>query len=229
MKRIEEAVHSHIDEHRTKLYRSAMIAYGISRIAVTFFGLFLAFGYCISPLLGKEVVPEFALIVFIIVLAMLCISEIIFRMSKYSAETYACKEETEKMDGCSTNTLGQLPKPGWVLHTALNFPFRGVHVFLLSVWFNLAFYYYFLWTKAVIAGAPETFISETFLFSFYVVACACVIDLLAKGIFLVRIPKLAEIMKGVAEIAGSVINQDGWFSIITKGFLRRVLRQKDNE
>lgn len=220
------AVHSHIDEHRGKLYRSALIAYAVSRCATIFFGLALAVGYFLTPFSEGPLVPDFALIVFIVILGTLWFSEMVFRLAKYSSDVYVCETCTEEGAGSDKKFIKkQNVKSPLLVRFALNFPFRGIHVFLLGLWFVIAFFYYILYAKAAYAGGVIIFSPENYILSLYIISAACALDLIAKAAFIIKIPELGQFVKDIAELAGAVINQDSWVKNIGRSVFDPILRK----
>jgi len=187
----ETAARSHVLKHRDLLKKAARNAYAFFRIAVTFFGINIAVLYGLTPYAGVVLVPDFALTVFTVILAFLLISEILFRMAKYSSEVYCDDDPCEKGEKCNEEKTSALAK------FALNFPFRGLHLLLMGIWFVLSLYY--LIFSAVLASSGAVMVyPENFLLSFYIVSGACVLDFLAKGIFIFRLPAVGKFVKEVA-------------------------------
>lgn len=190
--------HGYIQKHREKLRNSARITYGFSRFAVFLYGGAIVMLYIYSPIAGEIMVPDFSLEIFAAMLAMLLLSEIVFRMTEYSCENYIILKKTDDEDSAEQ-------KDSILVRLAFWPPLRGVHTYLLVLWFLLAFYYLFL-GGVVYGGEKENIFPGNFPLSFFIVAGACVLDFISKGIFIFRIPGLAGF---VAEFTNAAIRSDG--------------------
>lgn len=180
-------------KHRNLLKKAARASYGFFRIGVTFFGLTVAILYALTPHIGVMLVPDFALTIFALVLAFLFVSEIIFRMVKYSSDRYSEDDVGDK--DCETCKVEKISCP---MHFALNFPFRGLHLFLMGIWFFLSLYYLIFSAVMASVGTAAMVYPENFLLSFYIVSAACALDFLAKGIFIFRVPEIGKFVEEVA-------------------------------
>jgi hypothetical protein len=196
----DKTAREYVFKRRTLLKKAARAAYAFYRIAVTFFGVAIAFLYALTPSVGFSLVPDFALYIFMVILGLLWISEIIFRMAQYSSDVYCNGDTCDKVSAAKETPL--------VIRFGLNFPFRGLHLFLAAIWFGISFYYLILSAIAAPLGTLAILCPENFLFSFYVVSGACALDFLAKGIFIFRIPALGKFM---AEVASTALKpKEGW-------------------
>lgn len=206
----EEASRRYIQRRRPDVRMSARKAYGLCRIFLVLYGGIIAAGFFLSPFKGRTLVPDFALDIFMAILAILALSEIVLRMTEYSCETYALAQEKEGMDCENGKDPFLIRLAFWV------FPFRGIHIGLMILWFFLAVYYLLICGIGI--GENAVVCPENFLASFYAVAAACVFDFLSKGLFIFRIPGLAGL---VAEFAETAIRSEGRMAArILEGFLK---------
>ncbi|TRZ53324.1 hypothetical protein D4R99_01045 [bacterium] len=206
----ETAARAHVIKHRALLQKAARNAYAFFRFAVTFFGISLAVLYGLTPHIGVILVPDFVLAVFTILLTFLLLSEILFRMVRYSSDVYCEDDPCEKGEKCTEE------KPSALARFALNFPFRGLHLFLMGIWFFLSLHY-LIFSAVVASSGSEMIFPENFLLSFYIVSGACALDFLAKGIFIFRLPEIGKFVKEVA-VAVLQTNEGTVVSFISKAF-----------
>lgn len=201
---------AYLQETRPEIRRSARTTYGLLRIFIVVYGGIIAYCFLRIPFDKKVSVPDFTLYIFMVLLALLAISEIWLRMTEYSCK--ACKLPGENKSGdCGKEKIPFLLRFAfWI------FPYRGIHLALLTLWFFLALYYTLLYGLGIsgeVIACPQNF-----LLSFYAVSVACLFDYSTKGVFIFRIPGLGGL---VVEFANTAIRSDGNLgSKILDGFLK---------
>jgi hypothetical protein len=201
--------HTYIQKHRRELRVSVRATYGLLRIFLVLYGGVIALFYLLSPFTDRVLMPDVFLNILIAILALLSLCEIALRMTEYSCEIYPLSEE--KMD----EEYGK-NKDSFLTRIALRIPFRGIHLYLLALWFFLAFYYLVL--CGIGYGEKEITCPENFSLSFYAIAGACVADFISKGIFIFRIPGLGGY---VAEFANAIMRtEENTVARIMSGFLK---------
>lgn len=203
------ASHGYIKRHRQELRRSVRATYGLLRFFLVMYGGIIAFFYLYSPFAKKALVSDFSLYIFMVILALLSLCEIALRMTEYSCEIYTLPEaDDDEGYGKKNDSV--------LIRLALRIPFRGIHLYLLVLWFFLALYYLVL--SGIGYGEKEAICPGNFLLSFYAVAGACVLDFISKGIFIFRIPGLGGY---VAEFANTIMySETNTLAKIMSGFLK---------
>lgn len=210
----EKTAREHIFKRRTLLKKASRNAYAFFRLFIVFFGLFIAGLYAATPSIGIALVPDFMIYVFGFDLVLLWLSEMVFRMSQYSSDVYC---DDEKCDIAAVKEETPL-----FIRIALNFPFRGMHLFLVAIWSVISFYYAVLSVIAIVAKTEGIICPDNFLLSFLVVGGAYALDFVAKGVFVFRIPELGKFM---ARVAGAAIeSSDNWFVAFIKNIFRMGLK-----
>ena len=188
----------YLQETRPEIRRSARTTYGLLRIFLVVYGGIIAYCFLRMPFDEKVSVPDFVLSAFMVLLALLAVSEIWLRMTEYSCKACKLIEENEGRD-CGKEKIPLLLRLAYWM-----FPYRGIHLALLTLWFFLILYYTVLCALGV--GGNTVVCPENFLLSFYAVAVSCVFDYTTKGIFIFRIPGLGGL---VVEFANTAIRSDG--------------------
>lgn len=192
------ASRAYIQETRPEVRKSARTAYGLLRIFLVVYGGIIALCFLRAPFYGRTFVPDFALDIFMTILVMLALSEIWLRTTEYSCKKYKLPEENGN-ENCKKE------KDSFLIRFAFwIFPFRGIHMGLLFLWFFLATYYLLLCGLGI--SGEKIMCPENFPLSFFIVAGACIFDFASKGIFIFRIPGLSGL---VAEFAETAIRSDG--------------------
>ena len=208
----ESDIRAFIFKHRTGLKKTSRASYAFFRIVTTGLGAFLAFLYASTPSVGKIIVPDFALWIFAVILLLLFFSEIVFRMTQYSNDTY-CEEGPCDIVAAKKETP-------WIIRIALNFPFRGLHLTLAAIWTTIGFYYLARWSFVAYyaaGGVTAIICPENFILSFLIVGAACVLDFIAKAFSFLRYLKLE---KFLAEVVGTALQPaDNWLTVFLKKFL----------
>jgi len=212
----KKAIHGHIKKHRDNLLDLTRMSYGFLRLIIVIYGTALALGYILSPLVGKILVPIFAVHIFIPVLGVLWFAETVLRMTEYSYEAYPNKTICDE-DEC----LKEEKKPAMFRIAFFIFPFKGIHLSLLGTWVFIALYYLVFFALGTYGGY-DVVLPDNFSLSFYVISGACALDYLAKAAFIFMIPEIGEFVTLLAETA--VETERRFLPRFMKAFLRLFFR-----
>lgn len=189
---------AYLQETRPGVRKSARTTYGVLRIFLVLYGGLIAYCFLRMPFDEKVLVPDFALAIFMILLTLLAVSEVWLRMAEHSCKLLPLPGEIKGGDCADEKTPLLLRFAFWI------FPYQGIHLGLLTLWFFLAVYYLFLCGLGITGGI--TICPENFLLSFYAVAVACIFDYITKSVFIFRVPGLSGL---VVEFANTAIRSEG--------------------